>query len=84
MSTTLEELNRFREFAEEKISNGHVDWSLEQLVDLWKFENPTQERLAVDVQAVKEALRDLDNGEVGISHEQFMRELRARFGLVEQ
>lgn len=82
MSTSIEELDHFREFAEQKITNGHADWSLQQLVDLWKFENPSQEQLAADVQAVKEALHDLDNGEVGISHEEFMQELRAKYGHV--
>lgn len=81
MSTTLEELNRFRDFAEAKLSNGESDWSLGQLVELWHFENPTPEQREADFQAVKEALRDLDNGDCGEPLEDVMREIRDKHGL---
>jgi len=83
MQLTLDELNRFHRFAEEKLSNGGGDLTLEGLVDLWSFENPSPEQRNEDLLAVKAALRDLDNGDRGIPVEDHIRELREKYGLAE-
>lgn len=83
-AATIDELNRFYQFAQEKLSNGGSELTLEELVDLWQFENPTPERRQADLLAVKEALSDLDNGDRGIPHEDFMHELRKKYGVAEE
>ena len=84
MSVTIEELRRFHQFAEEKLSNCWADLTLDNLVELWNIENPSPERLHEDVLAVKAALRDLDNGERGIPHEEHMREMREKYGIADE
>jgi hypothetical protein len=84
MQTTLDELHRFHRFAEEKLSNGGSDLTLEQLVDLWNIENPSPEALREDVLAVKAALRDLDNGDRGIPVEELIQKMRDKYGLAEE
>lgn len=81
MQLTIDELNRFHRFAEEKLSNGGGDLTLEDLVDMWNLENPPPQQVREDVLAVKAALRDLDNGDRGIPFEDHIRELREKYRL---
>jgi hypothetical protein len=81
MQLTLDELHRFHRFAEEKLSNGGGDLTLEQMIDLWNIENPSSEQLQEDVLAVKAALRDLDNGDRGIPVEELIQKMRDKYGL---
>lgn len=84
MQLTLDELNRFHRFAEETLANGNGDLTLEDLVEMWSFENPSPERQHEDLLAVKAALRDVDNGDRGIPFEDHIRELREKYGLAEE
>lgn len=83
MSATIEELNRFHSFAEEKLANGGAELTFEDLVEMWSFENPSPQRRHEDLLAVKASLRDLDNGDRGEPVEDVIREMREKYGLSE-
>jgi hypothetical protein len=84
MQLTLDELDRFHRFAEEKLSNGNGDLTLEDLVEMWSFENPSPERQREDLLAVKAALRDVDNGDRGIPVDEMIQKMRDKYGLPEE
>jgi len=84
MPVTLDELQRFHRFAEEKLTNGGTDLTLEDLVEMWSFENPSPQRQREDLLAVKAALRDLDNGDRGIPVEEMIQKMRDKYALPEE
>jgi len=61
MAITKDELSRFHEFAEEKLSNGGAD-SIEQLVDLWRLANPTAKQKAADMASIQRGIADAEAG----------------------
>lgn len=81
MATTQDDINGFAEFATEKLNNGGADLSLEQLVDLWRIENPSPEQVHEDILAVNAAIRDMENGDRGEPAENVIRELRHRHNI---
>ena len=73
MATTREELESFHRFAEGKIDNGDTDTCLDELFELWRIENPTDEQFEENVAAVKAAVRDMENGDRGIPLDEHLR-----------
>jgi predicted transcriptional regulator len=61
MTVTKNELAQFQVFAEEKLSHGSAE-SIEQLVDLWRLANPTDEQAAEDLAAIQRGVADADAG----------------------
>lgn len=81
MGTTLQELTEFHRFATEQLGNGSSDLSLEELLDLWRAANPTEQELRESVAAVQQAIRDMEQGDTGRPAEEHIRELRAKYRL---
>ena len=81
MSVTKEQIESFHRFAERKIENGEDDFTMESLLDMWQLENPSAGQFENDVLAVKAAVRDLQNGERGVSFESHIRELRDKLDI---
>ena len=73
------DLSQFHQFLGEQIIGG-TNKSLEDLVDDWRETHPVDddEDLIADVQ---EALDDMEAGDKGTPAEEFLTELRERFGL---
>lgn len=80
VAVTQEQLDNFHRFAAEKISDGAADLTLRELVDLWEVEHPSDSELRNNVLAVQAAIRDLQSGDRGISLEEHVRELQAKYG----
>lgn len=82
MSTdTNPELVSFHQFISEQLSAGPPDLSPEEALEVWRLQNRTPEEYATDVQAIREALADMDAGDTGTPVEVFLEEFRKRHKL---
>jgi hypothetical protein len=81
MAETVEELQSFFRFADQRLRNGACDQSLDDLFAEWRVCNPTPEELERNVVAVQAALRDMEAGETGRPFEEFAEEFRQRNGI---
>ena len=75
MAVTKDDLDAFHQFAEAKLASLSAE-SLFELVDIWETERPVPELHANNVAAVRAAIRDMENGDVGRPAEQVVEELR--------
>ena len=73
----LDELRDFHRFVGEKVHNGGPSPSPEEVLDEWRVLHPDPEAVAEDIAAIQEAIDDMENGDTGISFEEFDREFRA-------
>jgi len=74
------ELASFREFIAEHVRNGNA-LSPEEALDLWRTQNPSAEEFADTVQALREAIADMQAGDFGMPLDEFDRDFRRRHGL---
>lgn len=81
MATVEHELNSFTEFANERISSGGSNISLDELFDLWRSENPSDELYAENVAALNAAIQDFKNGDRGTPAGEHSDQLRREFGI---
>ena len=77
MGNAQQELEAFHQFATGILESAETDITFDELVDCWKSAALRPE----DVEAVREALQDLEAGEVGQDFGEFMREFRERHGI---
>ena len=70
----------FHDFLGAKLSNGGEGRSLEELLDLWEYENSPQEEREETIRAIQRGLDDMHAGRTR-PFEEFDRELRRRHGL---
>ncbi len=73
------ELIRFVEFARGLIAAGRIDLSVEQAVELWHGPSPCPDDAESTLAAVREAIADMEAGDVGTPVEELDRQVRARF-----
>ena len=78
-SNHLAELKAFRQFLDEQIEHGGVHASPEQVVKLWR----RQQQLRDSTSAVRQALSEMDSGDVGQPLDDFLDEFRTRSMLSE-
>ena len=76
------ELVQFHQFIVEHMNKGS-SMSPEEAVDLWRASHPDPATYEEDVEAVREALAELDAGEPGMTIEEFAAEIRNRHGISE-
>jgi hypothetical protein len=82
MTTTEQELDSFTRFAKQRLStSGETELSLDELFDLWRAENPSDERYAENVAAVREAINDFKNGDRGTPAREHSDQIRREFGI---
>ena len=80
MNIAKQELEDFHQFAQGRLSNGGADLSLDELFDLWRSENPSDELYAENVAALRVALDDFANGDRGTLAGEHSAKLRREFG----
>jgi putative addiction module component (TIGR02574 family) len=78
-ANALAELNAFRQFLDEQIEQGRVHSSPEQVVELWR----RQQGLRESTMAVRQALSEMDAGDLGQPLDEFLDEFRTRPMLTE-
>lgn len=76
-----QELRSFHEFVAEQLRLGVPYSSPEEVVYAWRLRNRSPEEMAEDVQAVREALADMEAGDTGRPFEEFDREFRKRHNI---
>lgn len=79
-SPASSELRDFLRFLGEKINAGHPSLSPEEVVAEWRTLHPLPTD-PEDLEAIQEALDDIENGDTGIPLEEFDRDFRARHNL---
>lgn len=80
MSDTLTQIDNFRRYAEQRVAAGEKR-SIVELFDDWLEDSRTDADREADLRAVEEALRDFDAGDRGRPFEEFMAEMRQKYGL---
>ena len=82
MSTSVaNELANFHHFVAERLERGEGEISPEQALDLWRAEHPGPDEFGDTVQALREAIADMEAGDTGVPLDQFDREFRARHNI---
>jgi hypothetical protein len=84
MTTIEQELDSFTEFAKARISDRGATLSLDELFDIWRSENPSDELRAENAAAVNAAIRDFQNGDRGTPVGEHSDQLRREFGIDNQ
>ena len=72
------ELEAFRRFLEQQLSDGGYSLSPEECLDLWRAQHPLDGQTWEDINAVKEALDDMEAGDLGEPFHQFSEEFRKK------
>ncbi|MCE9531311.1 MAG: hypothetical protein K8T89_09350 [Planctomycetes bacterium] len=80
-SQTVHDLGNFHRFVGEKIHQGETSLSPEQVLDEWRDLNPDAKSAEDELDAIQEAIDDIENGDVGIPIEEFDRDFRVRRNL---
>jgi hypothetical protein len=75
------ELQSFHQFIGEQLNTGEVPLSPEEALDAWRMQHPSPEQYEEDVEALREALADMEAGDTGRPWEEFDREFRKRHNL---
>ena len=79
MATDLtNQLEAFLRFLGEHLANGGSSLTPEECLALWRAQHSTPEQLSANMQAVREALADMDASDAGQPLEQFLAEFRRR------
>jgi hypothetical protein len=79
MSVSLDQLDDFHRFAQQKVEAGGAE-SLEELCDLWRIEHPSSEEQAEIHEAIRQGLADIEAGRYRPARD-VMEELRTKYGL---
>ena len=82
MSVSLDQLDDFHRFAQQRLQNSDTE-SLEELVDLWRIEHPSAEEQAEIHEAIRQGLADIEAGRYRPASE-VLDELRAKYGISRQ
>ncbi len=64
MPATIEELAQFQQFAAEQLKNGGAAMSLEELVELWRRQRPSDDELLESLESLQRGLADIQAGRV--------------------
>jgi hypothetical protein len=80
MATTQQELERFAQFVQHRLIAGEAEASLDELFDLWRHENPSDELYAENVAAIAASVDDFKRGERGTVAGEHSAELRRQIG----
>jgi len=78
---TPDELFSFHDFLSQKLTSGAARLSPEEVLDMWRAENPVADDYPGNVAALKEALADMEAGDHGMPLEQFDGEFRQRHSI---
>ena len=62
MPTTQQEIHSFAHFAEQQLSSGDAEFSIDELFDMWRAANPMADELAQSVSSVKAAIAGIWRG----------------------
>jgi hypothetical protein len=81
ISTGMGELAVFHRFIGDRLKEGQINLSPEEVLDLWRDEHPDSEDFADTVEALREAIEDLEAGAQTRPFEEFDRVFRAQHNI---
>jgi hypothetical protein len=82
MSTVVStELQEFAQFIQAKLTAGETKLSPEEVLDQWRDAHPSEEEFEENVQAIQEALDQMNAGEKGVTAAESVQRLRERIGI---
>ena len=82
MTTAEQDIERFTQFARNRLRVGDSDASIDELFDLWRIENPSDDDgTAENVAAINAAIEDFRNGDRGRPAGELSRQLRQQYGM---
>jgi len=81
MSATEDDIRNFNEFALSRISRDGAEVELEDLLEEWRRQNPDPGQQQQDLLAIKAAVDDWDNGDMGRPADEVLAEIRAKHNL---
>jgi len=76
-----QELQSFHQFIGQQLGSGQAPLTPEEALEAWRLQHRSPEEYAEDVQAIREALADMEAGDTGRPWEEFDREFRKRHNL---
>jgi hypothetical protein len=76
-----EELRAFHQFLTDKLGADGIDLSPEEALDEWRRLHPRTPAFEEDVAAIREALDDMAEGDLGVPFEEFDQDFRKRHHL---
>ena len=82
MPFTSDQLENFHQFAQVRLRTEPAE-SLEELVDLWRIEHPSDDEQADTHEAIRQGLADIEAGHYR-PVEVVMQEIRSKHGLQSQ
>ena len=74
----MSELTNFHQFLSQKIDQFGDSTTPEQALDMWRMIHPAPRDFEENIDAVREALADMENGDRGLELETFDTEFRTR------
>ncbi len=80
MAVTQDQIDSFHRFASDRIANGGADLSFQEIVSLWKLDNPSDEERAEVIAAINEGVKDIESGNHRPADE-FMDEMRRKYNI---
>ena len=80
MNVTMEEIDRFHDFAVSLVSGAEADVTWLQLFELWRLENPSVAEYEENVSAIQESLDAMEAGRMR-PFSAFDAEFRNRHGI---
>ena len=78
---TIAQVDSFHRFAVTRLSDGRIDLSMDELLELWRLEHLSPDEVAESVAAVKAAFAEIDNEDAWIDVDEHLAELRSKYGL---
>jgi hypothetical protein len=81
MSRVQDDIQRFYNFAMEKIQTSQDTYSIEDLFELWHDDTAPEPYSEDDVQAILASYRDVKNGVVGIDAFEHLDQIKSKYGL---
>jgi hypothetical protein len=84
MATAEQDLSSFTQYAHQRIAAGQRDWTIDELFDQWRAENPSDDQYAENVAAINASIHDYQRGERGSIAGEHSAQLRRNFGLTEK
>lgn len=80
---TIAQVDSFHRFAITRLSVVGNDYSMDELLELWRLEHLSPEELAESVAALKSAFAELDNEDAWVDVDDHLAELRSKYGFAE-
>jgi hypothetical protein len=81
VSSSASDLADFHQFIGDLLKSRDGALTPEEALDLWRADHPLSEDFEETVEALREALADMDAGDIGVPLEEFDAEFRARHNL---